>query len=380
MESQGPSDCAPDADGDRGGEESLAALHERLFAALKSGDLKAVRAAVEAGADLRWTESWSGRGVVFFAGSEEVVRYLIGQGFSIEEPIANGETPMVNAIEHGVTALEQLRALIACGANVNATVRGWTLFQRAARCPARDVAVLKVLIEAGADPHALTEYGWSAAHLAVDVDMEANCEESVRSTLGYLKEIGVDLNYGEEANWTPLEKAIQTGRALEVEVLCELGANTRQVVSLYVDDENIEGASLVALVVVHGGPDRPGRIKSLIAAGADPLLRDAKGFSARQRAVREVVGFFQDWTSDLTGSLEARYLTFEEWFAESAGRCGRSGVREYVEQCASETPRVAWGDGDSECARMFEEIRREMVEVLVLLCEVELGLDEGARS
>ena len=241
MESQGPSDCAPDADGDRGGEESLAALHERLFAALKSGDLKAVRAAVEAGADLRWTDFWSGRGVVFFAGSEEVLRYLIGQGFSIEEPIANGDTPMAYAIEFGVTALGQLRALIACGANVNATVRGWTLFQRAARCPARDVAVLKVLVEAGADPHTVTEYGWSAAHLAVDVDMEANCEESVRSTLGYLKEIGVDLNYGIEGSCTPLEKATRSGRALEVEVLCELGANARQVVSLFVDEEIIEG-------------------------------------------------------------------------------------------------------------------------------------------
>ena len=73
----------------------------------------------------------------------------------------------------------------------------------------RNLEVINTLLQAGTDPHAVTELGWNAFHAAVDVNGEANSEESVRSTLGRLKEIGVDINHKNAQGLTPLERACE---------------------------------------------------------------------------------------------------------------------------------------------------------------------------
>ena len=54
----------------------------------------------------------------------------------------------------------------------------------------------------------MSELGYNAFHAAIDVICEANAEESVRNTLSYLKELGVDLEHRNNHGHTPLARAV----------------------------------------------------------------------------------------------------------------------------------------------------------------------------
>jgi len=101
-------------------------------------------------------------------------------------------------------------------------------------CLERDRRVLETLIEAGADPHAVSELGWNAFHAAVDADGEAGEEESVRSILGYLHELGININHKNNSGVSPLGIAIEMGIPIEVRTLCELGADVNAIESRFV--------------------------------------------------------------------------------------------------------------------------------------------------
>jgi ankyrin repeat protein len=85
--------------------------------------------------------------------------------------------------------------------------------------------MLQLLIAAGADPHAVTGRGSNACHAAVDVNgSAANSEESVRSTFGFLHQLGVSINCRDLDGSTPLLRARAHGTSTEVRILRELGA------------------------------------------------------------------------------------------------------------------------------------------------------------
>lgn len=72
---------------------------------------------------------------------------------------------------------------------------------------ARSVPMMRMLLDAGANPRAVTELGCTAFHAAIDVSGEANDEASVRSTLRLLKELGLDLEQADHQGQTPFMKA-----------------------------------------------------------------------------------------------------------------------------------------------------------------------------
>jgi ankyrin repeat protein len=51
-----------------------------------------------------------------------------------------------------------------------------------------------------------------------------NSEESVRSTLGLLAKLGVDINHRDKSGETPLTRARCCGTKIEVRALLDLGA------------------------------------------------------------------------------------------------------------------------------------------------------------
>jgi hypothetical protein len=210
----------------------------------------------------------------------------------------------------------------------------------------RHLDVLKLLIASGSDPHAVSELGYNAFHAAIDVNFEANAEPSVRGTLGFLRELGVDIEHRNNRGQTPLARALEEGTGLEVRVLCELGANPNAVCPKH--ECGSDGCTridvpLIFHAAVGVGVDKDVKTLSLLRAGADPLVKDAEGFSPLQRAVADLCSNANDygaaWESFFEGlgkiRLEGQRLpsTREEFVAAAT-----PFLTEYVSQFASNIP------------------------------------------
>lgn len=163
---------------------------------------------------------------LFNAQSAKVARVLIDAGLNVEDPNCLGWTPLVDAINDG--SVDGVRALLSVGANVNATHdRGFTVFMSGVSSSERNLEIMKLLIEGGADPQAVTDLGWNAFHAAIDVNgPDANSEESVQATLDFLMDLGVDINHRDNTGETPLWRALHFGTEIEVEALRKRGATT----------------------------------------------------------------------------------------------------------------------------------------------------------
>lgn len=248
-----------------------------LFCAATSGNAECVRLLIEAGANVQVRDS-SQETAIFHARSLDAIKLLLKTGLDIEDTNHVGWSPLVAAVGDGVEGIEKVKALIAAGANVNGTHdRGYTVFMKAASCMERSVEVMRVLVEAGADPHAVTEIGFNAFHAAVDCDAT---ESKVRAILGYLKELGVDIEHRNNGDRTPLARAILSGDAIDVQVLCELGANPHAICPIYSwrEDDDIESVQpLLFQAVRGGGACEEEKTQILLEFGANPMMVDERG-------------------------------------------------------------------------------------------------------
>lgn len=287
-----------------------------LFCAAESGDADCVRVLLEAGAALDTRDSFQ-QTAMYYAASDAVVRALLEAGLPIEDGNTYGWSPLESAVHDGEVGFAVIKALLANGADVNATHdRGYTVFMSAVSDLDRSITVMRTLVEAGADPHAVTELGYNAFHAAIDVDGEANDEVSVRSTLGYLKELGVDIEHRNNAGQTPLARAIDHGKGTEVRVLCELGANPDAVCSMHQCGEDACGAvgMPVLFAAADGiGVDKDEKVSALLDAGADPLVTDTEGFTTMMRVVAALCADADDYTTAYKRFFaELSELSFDE--------------------------------------------------------------------
>jgi ankyrin repeat protein len=342
-----------------------------LFRAAESGSAECVRLILDAGADAKARDS-SKRTAMYYAGSVEVVRALLHAGLSLEDVDEYGWSPLVDAISDGEAALHRVRALIEAGANVNATHdRGYTVFMSAVGS-GRYPALLRLLIASGADPHAVTELGYNAFHAAIDVNFEANAEESVRDTLGYLRELGVNIEHRNASDQTPLARAIQEGNGIEVRVLCELGADPNAVCPKH--ECGGESCTRVDLPLIFHAADGTGvhadiKTEALLRAGANPRAEDSGGFTPLMHVVaslcRDASDYVESYQAFFRGLTQLRLggkpipSSRDQFVAEATPI-----IREYVEQFAAAIPVSA--------ASMYAAKRRqEKVSCIVSLCTYE---------
>ncbi|MCC6907670.1 MAG: ankyrin repeat domain-containing protein [Phycisphaerales bacterium] len=267
-----------------------------LFQAASSGSAACVRLLIECGAQVDVRDDGR-RTAMYYASSLEIVKLLMHHGLSLEESDDLGWSPLRSAVSDGELGLDRVRALIAAGADVNETDdRGYTIFMSAVASSDRDLRVMRTLVEAGADFRAVTELGWNAFHAAIDVSGEATEATSVRDTLGYLKELGVNIEQKNHLGETPLAKAVFLGYGIEVRVLCELGADPNAVGSSHWCCGGECGPPRPLLFYVADGQiDADVKAEALLAAGADPLAVDENGYRPIDHAVARLCAHAADY-------------------------------------------------------------------------------------
>ncbi len=262
-----------------------------LFEAVEADSIECVRLLLDRGADPLIRDN-SRQSALYLARSEPMVRLLHEHGLSTTDADHLGWSPLVDAVHDGEHGLTRVRALVAVGADVNETHdHGFTVFMSAAGAHERSVEMLQLLVDLGADPHAVSEYGWNAFHAAVDTSGDDDWESRVRSVLGYLRALGVNIEHRNLDGETPLGHAIEKGRPEEVRALCEIGADpnapTRMTAIARFGNRGVDLPPLL-LTIRSAVGDWEECVQPLLRAGADPLAEDEAGFTTLQYAVSEL--------------------------------------------------------------------------------------------
>jgi hypothetical protein len=268
-----------------------------LFQAVGSGSDECVRLLLEAGADAHQRDDCR-RTALWETWTESIARLFVQKGLNIEDRDWLDWTPLMS----GLDDLEKTRALVAAGADVNATHdKGYTVFMTAVGSTERNPAVLRFLVAAGADPHAVSELGYNAFHAAIDVNGAANSEESVRATLTYLRSLGVVLDLRNNRGQTPLARALAEGTAIEVKVLCEIGAdvNASGPVRRCGADTCETTVAPLLFLAADSGVDPDHKVDALLGAGADPLADDGDGHTALDAVLADLCAEVGDYSSIL---------------------------------------------------------------------------------
>lgn len=243
-------------------------MSDELQQASDEGDVEAVRAALDAGADpnYRGEHGWTPLLEAAYGGTEAhltIARLLLDRGADIEAQPAlhgaasHGHLAMMDLlIERGASLVrlstethqpplhwacgqlqtDAARKLLDAGAPVDARDGdGWTALMVAAHWDPRGLATLKVVLEAGADPNAQSKDGWTALLLATAPEMIAP-----------LLAAGADPNLAHSVfGMTPL-------MALQMWDHVRLDEATRLLL-----DAGADPTPVLAKVVVKGKPHKP---------------------------------------------------------------------------------------------------------------------------
>jgi ankyrin repeat protein len=230
-----------------------------LLLAARQGNLDAVKALAEGGADLN-KASGDGSSAMLVAiqnGHYDVARYLVEKGANVNLANQKGWTPLYLAVKHrnletGTIPVPNqnqstdfIKLLLDRGVEVNAQVKanteirngqratwfneaGATAFVRAALCG--DIEMMRMLLAKGADPKIATKDGTTALMAAAGVGYTdgfihyRSKEESIEA-VKLLLEMGADVNAQNEGGLTALHGAAHRAALDEIKLLVDKGGN-----------------------------------------------------------------------------------------------------------------------------------------------------------
>jgi len=230
-----------------------------LTFAAREGDIESARKLLDAGADINQATEYGWTPLLTAVNNRNyrLAMLLIERGADVNRANKGGWTPLYLAVDNrnieggdypvpkpDLDHLDLIKALLAKGANPNAKVKdntltrtiftmqwffedGATPFIRASQ--SSDVALMKLLLEKGADVKAVTANGDSALTASagigwVDgVTYERSPAENLEA-VRLLLDLGVDPNHANNEGRTPLMGAALKGRPEVVKLLVDRGA------------------------------------------------------------------------------------------------------------------------------------------------------------
>ena len=231
--------------------------------------------------------------------NESILLLLIEEGANIETSDFAGRTPLGNAIDSDLPSSAQI--LIRHGADINATLNA-SNDRRTLLCQAvrqRKEWAVQLLLEKGANPHKVDDFGRQALHYAIEAGQEsmvrvlidhggiqhviagptgkttllhlAVCRENL-TIIEMILKAGADINEQDWLGNTPLHESMYkspANLAQIVRLLLKFGAQ--------VNMENKITDTPLHLVACYG---RSEVVQILLDAGADPHLVDMSGETA----------------------------------------------------------------------------------------------------
>jgi len=252
-----------------------------LTFAAREGDVESARKLLDAGADINQVTEYGWTPLLTAVNNRNyrLAMMLLDRGADPNRANKGGWTPLYLAVDNrnieggdypvpkpDLDHLDLIKALLAKGANPNAKVKdntltrtiftmqwffedGATPFIRASQ--SSDVALMKVLLEKGADPKAVTANGDSALTASagigwVDgVTYERSPAENLEA-VRLLLDLGVDPNHANNEGRTALMGAALKGRPDVVKLLVERGAKL-ELRDRGSRDTHIPGATIAGL-------------------------------------------------------------------------------------------------------------------------------------
>ena len=234
-----------------------------LFAA-RDGHLEAARELLDGGANINQVANSDRTSPVVMAiinGHLDLAKFLLDRGASPNLATTAGLTPLIatidvqwaphawfpqpNLTQEKTSYLDLMKGLLAHGANLDSRLlkklwfrglaqdptwvdpAGATAFWRAAQ--ATDVAAMRLLVSAGADPHLPNLSGDTPLMVAAGIGWMANHTANASNTwvdaVKYCVELGEDVNATDNRGYTSLHGAAYVGNNEMVLYLVDHGAN-----------------------------------------------------------------------------------------------------------------------------------------------------------
>ncbi|KAL4783308.1 ankyrin repeat-containing domain protein [Aspergillus varians] len=361
-------------------DQELRSLHLFLQLAVTAGSLHIVRALIEAGAPVNVTDD-DNRTPLHGAcrvGQEEIALYLLHAG---ADPLLRDfihQVPIGYAVSHmsGAFVARMVQAFRDAGVDPFELTGNRTILLRSAIVH-RNEAVVRVLVECGADPVGET---WMAGSPPLETSIQYGYESIARFLIQEIINRGGGISYPMSRDRTALHLAVRRGRQELVRYLLESGADV-----LAIDDR---GRTPLHEAVRAEGGHAATIIKLLISYGADPIAKDASDLSILQDVEDQGVpeyaplilqGMPHSWPADDF----RRHL----WSAAAEWRKFESGQLKLLVRLL-DTRLSAFGELDEDgntglhllCAASVTESNRSLVEMARVLIDVGADLTKRNRK
>ena len=241
------------------GASDMAAANVTLLDAIRADDADRVRTLLAAGGDPNAVDSNHASPLMYAAlyARPQMIDLLLRAGADFKYRDANGLTALVLAAH----SYESAKILIDAGADVNAKSKiGITPFMTAAAYPG-NAALLKLMIEKGADVEA-SALGGTALTLAVLTGDAGNT--------ALLLQRGADASVAGPGGFSALHFAVMRGDRHMVQLLLDAGANAK-----------LQTANGEDVLERYGFWNDPVLVRILLERGIDPATKDARGHNAQ---------------------------------------------------------------------------------------------------
>jgi len=246
---------------------------EKLYAAIRAGDLSGLKALLDEGVSPNARDSREITPLMYAAetGSVAEMGILLGHNADVNAQNAFGAT----ALMWSASDVQKVRLLLEHGADVNLAAKsGKTALLIALSRPSPEVA--RLLLARGADAAAEDKKGLTALLAAVRGNDTA--------TIRMLVEAGADVNKADAqpfASSTPLMAAAANGNLAAVKLLLAKGAKVNAVSPRPTQEINhrsvvFGGLTPLLLAATYGPPEV---VKALLDAGADVNASEARGMT-----------------------------------------------------------------------------------------------------
>jgi len=229
------------------------------------------------------------------AGKPATVRALLKSGADVNQPNADGSTPLMLAVHEENAEITDL--LLTAGAKPDATSR-YRMTPLNIAAETGNAAILERLLTAGADPNGVSEEGQTALMTAarngktdavralIRRGAKVNATESFKgqsplmfaagegntAAVEMLIEFGADLRARSKAGFTPLLFAVRNNRHETAKFLLAHGANANDSIA---GANGAPATAAINIAVLNADFDLA---SLLLDAGANPNVRDARGY------------------------------------------------------------------------------------------------------